>query len=261
MLAWAVMLAALLSPSADTALSRDALLAGQDLIYQGQYSAAALYFTRLAAAHPEAPAPPALHASALIWWGEAQKDESFAADSIDGLLDEAIRLAVARDSLAASDSERVAALFWLGTAYGYRARQAEAHGAFWRATRDARAMRSAIQRAVALDSTCVDCLLPLGVYDYGLARVSTIAKLVAKIIGLGGGDWARGMERVRLASEQGTFTRTEARWVYANMLEREGGSDRSLREEARRMVGDLVERYPENLVFRRFLETRRPSAP
>ena len=115
-------------------------------------------------------------------------------------------------------------------------------------------MREVLERATSLDSSCVDCLLGLAVYDYALARASAIARLVARIVGLGGGDADRAMERLRLVGEQGVFARTEARWVYANALLRESERDGSLREEARRVVGELVQLFPENPVFRRFLE-------
>lgn len=151
-------------------------------------------------------------------------------------------------------SSRVTTLFWLGTALGYRARQAELHGRFWRAARDAKAMQTALEQARALDSTCTDCLLGLAIYDYALARASTIARLVARIIGLRGGDAERALERLREVSEQGLLTRTEARWVYANALLRENDQDGSLREEARRLVGELATQFPENPVFRRFLD-------
>lgn len=169
-------------------------------------------------------------------------------------------MARAEDALQAApaDSARVTALFWLGTALGYRARQAEMRGRYWRAARDAKSMQSALERAVALDLTCVDCLLGLAIYDYAMARASALARLVARIIGLGGGDADRALERLRRVSEQGALARTEARWVYANALAREaareGAGDASRREEARRLVGDLALQFPENPVFRRFFE-------
>lgn len=159
---------------------------------------------------------------------------------------------------APTDSARVAAYFWLGTALGYRARQAEMRGRYWHAAREARRMQNALEQALALDSTCTDCLLGLGVYDYALARASALARLVARIIGLGGGDADRALERMRLASEQGVLTRTEARWVYANALLRETDEDGSRREAARRIVGELAAQFPENPVFRRFLA---PTVP
>jgi len=174
---------------------------------------------------------------------------------VDTLLGAAAARAERGVAAAATDSARAVQLFWLGTALGYRARQADLHGRPWRASRDAKAMRDALERAVGLDSTCVDCLLGLAIYDYALARAGALARLVARIIGLGGGDAELALARMRRVQESGTLTRYEARWLYANALVREAGSDDLLRLEARRLVGDLAARFPDNPVFRRFLDS------
>jgi hypothetical protein len=227
------------------------LLSGQELIYSGHFGAAQVYFSDLARQFPAEPAAPALEASALIWWAEARGEESWQADAVDSLLDLSIARAGAALDTVAGDSARSAGLFWLGTAYGYRARQAEMRGSVWRAARDARAMQSALERATALDSLCVDCALGLGIYDYALARAGALARLAARIIGLGGGDAQRGLARMRLAADSGALTRTEARWVYANALLREGERDPAQREEGRRRIAALAEQFPDNPLFRR----------
>jgi hypothetical protein len=147
----------------------------------------------------------------------------------------------------------VRTLFWLGTACGYRARQAELRGSFWRAARDAKAMQDALAGALERDSTCVDCLLGLGVYDYALARAGFVARIVARLLGLGTGDADRALQRLRRVSEEGVLARTEGRWVYASALLREGPRDASLREEGLRIIGELARQYPDNPVFRRAL--------
>jgi hypothetical protein len=228
---------------------------GQDLIYGGRFEAANLFFSQLAARFPLDPVGPALAASALIWQGAAIPDDQYMADSIDTLLADAAARAARGVERAATDSARVVQLFWLGTALGYRARQADLHGHPWRASREAMGMRDALERALALDSTCVDCELGLGIYDYALARAGALARLVAAIIGMGGGDAQLAMRRMRHVEESGTLARYEAEWVYANALVRESGADDLLRLEARRLVGELAVRFPDNPVFRRFLDS------
>jgi len=228
---------------------------GQQLIYSGRFDAARLFFLRMSDRHPHDPVGPALEASALIWWATALKDDGFAEDSIDVLLAAAAARAEVAVAEAPTDSARVTELFWLGTAHGYRARQAELHGHYWRAAREARKMRAALTRAIALDSSCVDCRLGLAVYDYALARASVLARLVAKILGLDGGNADGALKAMQRVSESGTVTRFEAQWVYANALLREGDADHARREEARRIVGGLAEQFPDNPVFRRFLDT------
>ncbi len=213
----------------------------------------------LAARYPKDPVGPALAASALIWQGAALADDEYRRDSIDALLTEAAGRAEQAVAGAPTVSSRVSALFWLGTALGYRARQAELHGRLWRAVHDARDMRSALRRAIALDSSCVDCLLGLAVYDYALARAGTLARLAARILGLGGGNARLALARLQRVVEAGTLARDEAQWLYGNALLREGESDAALREEARRVVGNLAARFPDNPVFRRFLDSTAPA--
>jgi hypothetical protein len=226
------------------------ILAGQELIYRGRFEEARNYFASHTAARPGDPAGPVLEASALIWWGEARDEETWQADTIDLLLDAGISRA--RSALAVGpDSTRVMDLFWLATAFGYRARQAELRGNFWRAAREARAMRTALDQALAIDSSCVDCLLGLGVYDYALARTGALARLVARIIGLGGGNAQKGLERMRQAADHGLLTRHEARWVLANALIRDGAEDEALRAEGLRLIAALAAEFPQNPAFRR----------
>ncbi len=235
-------------------------MAGQELIYRGRFGAAQLYFSRLSAEHPRETAGPTLEASALIWWGEARDEETYQAVTVDSLLTEAVRRGQAAVDSAADDAARAEALLWLGTAHGYRARQAELLGNLWRAAREARTMRDLLARALELDSACVDCVLGLGAYEYSLARAGAVARLVARIVGLGGGsDAQRGLERMRLASESGRYFRSEARWVYANSLLREGSRDQALREEGLRIIGALAQQFPENPVFRRAAGTGVPT--
>jgi len=230
------------------------VLGGQELIYRGRFGAAQAFFAELGQLYPRDAAGPTMEASALIWWAEALGDDAFQTDSVDLLLSDAIvRAQLAADS-AGDDAARSAALFWLGSAYAYRARQAELHGSMWRAGRDARAMRDALRSAWDLDSSRVDCLFGLGVYDYALARASAFGRLVARIIGMGSGDAKRALAWMRRASEEGLLTRTEARWVYASALLREGErGDAAARDEALRRIGELALQFPDNPVFQRAL--------
>ncbi len=233
---------------------------GQDLIYGGQFEAAALYFGDLAQRYPHDPTGPVLAASALIWWAEARDDDAFRQDSIDVLLTEGAARARGGIAAATTDSERVAALFWAGTAFGYRARQADLHGHYWKAVGDAKRMRAALDSALTIDSTCVDCRLGLAIYDYALARAGVLTRLVAHLVGLGGGNATAAIEAMRLVSEHGSVARLEARWLYASALLREGKPGDPRRQQARQIISDLAVRFPGNPVFQRFLD-RPATAP
>ena len=231
--------------------------AGLDTLYGGGFPAAAAYFAVLAGRDSTDPAPVTFAASAYIWWAAALENDAYEAARIDSLLDLAIARARATPLGPAQD-------FWLATALGYRARQRDLHGHSWGAAQDGREMRDAYARVLAVDSTCTDCYLGLGVYQYGLARASTLARLVAKIVGLGSGNAERGIAYMRRAATEGDLARVEAGWVLAAALVREAARDparrAALERDARDEVVRLSSRYPGNPVFHRFLrEIPQPS--
>jgi len=227
---------------------RSDLRVGLDTLYAGEFAVAAQYFSDLSVRDTTDPAPVVFHAGAYIWWASAKDSAAFASATIDSLLGAAIRLA----RLGGEAQE-----FWLATALGYRARERELHGHSWGAAKDARAMRDAYRRVLARDSTCVDCWLGLGVYQYGLARAGALARLVARLIGLGSGDAETGIRYLRRVAHEGGLARVEGTWVLAAALVREADRDRAgravLRQEAHGYVARLADRYPGNPVFSRFL--------
>jgi hypothetical protein len=223
------------------------LRAGLDTLYGGDFAAAASYFERLAARDTSDPAAVIFQAGAYIWWASAKDSTDFERERVDSLLG----LAVARARPAPSGA------FWLATALGYRARERDLHGHSWGAAKDGKAMRDLYRRVLAADSACVDCYLGLGVYHYGLARAGALARLFAKLIGLGSGNAETGIRYMRRVAHDGDFARVEATWVLAAALVREAARDPAgravLEREARGYVERLAERYPRNPVFQRFL--------
>jgi len=246
------------SPPTAQRVERAELRAGLDTLYAGAFPVAAQYFTELSARDSTDPAPVIFHAGALIWWAAAQDADDFASAAIDSLLGRAITLA--RASPPGADHD-----FWLGTAIGYRARERELHGHAWSAAKDAKVMRDAYRRVLAADSSCTDCWLGLGLYSYGLARASAIARFVAKLIGLGSGNAAEGIAMLRRAATGGDLARIEATWVLASALRREAARDAGRRAELRgdavALVDALARRFLANPVFQRFLREMSDSSP
>ncbi|HEX4600845.1 MAG TPA: hypothetical protein VH116_05580 [Gemmatimonadales bacterium] len=232
--------------------------AGLDTLYGGGFPAAAAYFAALAARDTADPAPVIFEASAYIWWAEALENDAYETAQIDSLLELALRRTSAAPIGQARD-------FWRATALGYRARQRDLHGHSWGAAKDGRAMRDAYQRVLAADSACVDCYLGLGVYQYGLARAGALARLVAKLVGLGSGNVETGIRYLRRVAQEGDLARVEATWVLAAALVREAARDPAgritLDREAREYVQRLAERYPGNAVFQRFLRDHSAGPP
>ena len=252
-----LLFAALLLLQSPRRVERPELRAGLDTLYGGGFPAAAEYFAELARHDSADPAPVIFEASAYIWWAAALENDDYEAARIDSLLDRAIARTAAAPRGPARD-------FWLATALGYRARQRDLHGHSWGAAKDAKAMRDAYARVLATDSGCADCYLGLGVYQYGLARAGGLARLVAKLVGLGSGNAERGIGYMRRAAIDGDLARVEAGWVLAAALVREAArtapARATLRRAARDEVTQLTLRYPGNPVFQRFLKEI-PAAP
>jgi hypothetical protein len=225
------------------------LRTGLDTLYGGDFAAAAEYFAALAARDPSDPAPVVFQAGAYIWWAEAKDSADFALQRIDSLL--GVALARGRATPGKTND------FWLATALGYRARQREEHGHGYSAAKDAKAMRDIYRRLLAADSTCADCYLGLGIYDYGLARAGPLARFFARVIGLGSGNAERGIRFMRHAAHDGDLARVESTWILAAALLREAARDAGgravLQAEARGYVESLAARYPHNPVFQKFL--------
>src|SRR4029077_4945854 len=119
-------------------------------------------------------------------------------------------------------------------------------------------------RVLAGESGCIDCYLGVGGYKYGLAGASALARLGAKIVGLGSGNAERGIAQLRRVAAEGDLARVEAGWVLAAALVREAARDparrAALERDARDQVAALASRYPGNPVFHRFLrEVPQPS--
>lgn len=252
-----LLIAALLLASHQSRAHRPELRAGLDTLYGGGFPSAARYFAALAQRDSADPAPLIFEASAFMWWAAALENDAYEAPRIDSLLERAIGRAATAPPSTARD-------FWLATALGYRARQRNLRGHAWGAAKDAKAMRDAYARVLAADSACADCWLGLGVYEYGLARASALARFVARLVGLGSGNAERGLDYLHRAATAGDLARVEAGWVLAAVLVREAARDpaarSALEHNARLEVAPLAERYPGNAVFQRFLRAISPSA-
>lgn len=99
----------------------------------------------------------------------------------------------------------------------------------------------AFSEAVALQSDLYDAYYGLGLYDISFAQLPRVLRAAASVI-LPSGDLQRGLERLRLAAERGTYTRPLAQMALFRHLV---GVEQRYAEAA--AVGQsLVDRYPNN---------------
>jgi len=103
------------------------------------------------------------------------------------------------------------------------------------------------------------------VYQYGLARASALARLVAKIVGLGSGNAERGIAYMRrvLRREISRGSRragcSPPRWCSRRRAR--SGAAAALERDARHEAARMASRYPGNPVFQRFLRETAGAAP
>jgi len=123
--------------------------------------------------------------------------------------------------------------------YGLRAENRAAARAGVRA-------REHFLRALALDPSLADADMGLGLYNYYVDTLSTIARVLRFFMGIPGGSKEDGIRQLQLAIDHGQLTPTLARYYLAVNLHL---FDLKY-EQALRVATPLVEQYPQNPIFR-----------
>ncbi len=123
--------------------------------------------------------------------------------------------------------------------YGLRAENRAAARAGVRA-------REHFLRALALDPTLADADMGVGLYNYYVDTLSTIARVLRFFMGIPGGSKEEGIRQLHLAIEHGQLTPPLARYYLAINLHL---FDQKY-EQALKVATPLVEKYPANPIFR-----------
>ena len=123
--------------------------------------------------------------------------------------------------------------------YGLRAENRAAARAGVRA-------REHFLRALALDPSLADAKMGLGLYNYYVDTLSTIARVLRFFMGIPGGSKEDGIKQLQLAIDHGQLTAALARYYLALCLHL---YDQKY-EQALQVATPLVEKYPENPIFR-----------
>jgi len=123
--------------------------------------------------------------------------------------------------------------------YGLRAENRAAARAGVRA-------REHFLRALALDPSLADADMGLGLYNYYVDTLSTIARVLRFFMGIPGGSKEDGIRQLQQAMAHGQLTSALARYYLAVCLHL---YDQKY-EQALQVATPLVEKYPENPMFR-----------
>jgi tetratricopeptide (TPR) repeat protein len=135
--------------------------------------------------------------------------------------------------------------FYAGMAEASSARLYGLRGENRNAARSGVRGREHLLRAKALDPDLADADLGLGLYDYYVDTLSSIARILRFFMGIPGGSKQEGVRLLEHAIAHGVLTSNIARFYLALNLHR---YDQQY-EKALAVLGLLVEKYPANPLF------------
>ncbi len=218
---------------------------GLSHLYHGRTAAAAACFERIRERLPAHPAADFL-LGGIEWHRLTTGPQGFvgggaAEVAFFARMDAAIALG---EEALERDPDDISAAFFVGGAYGYKARYLALREKWWDAYRTGRKGVKHLEHVVEKDPELADAHLGLGIYHYYADVLPAVLKFFAGFIGLKG-DRERGLEEIHYSLREGSLVEGEARFflaeIYTTFEEDHWtalGYSRSLRDE-----------YPENELF------------
>ena len=225
-----------------------------DKIYAGDPDGAIPLVRALQQAQPEHPLGYALEGEALWWkrycgaleikygmvdsWKRSRERED---DAYFRLADRVVHLAQAQ--LEKSDTAEMHVYAGMGWAlksrmYGLRGENRSVAHAGVNA-------RTEMLRALELDPQMADATAGVGIYNYYVATLSPIVKMMRFFMGIPGGDKEKGVKQMEIGMNQGVLLRVDVRFIFAKSLRQ---YDQKY-EKALAIAEPLVEPYPQNPIF------------
>lgn len=238
----ALVLAAACAPGAGAAKPelKAEVEAGIDALYRMEFDEAARHCDRMRALEPGHPFGEFGHTAVL--WARYIYGSELGDDSLLGPIEEQVRRTVetgrAWVKAHPGDAE---ALMALGAAEGILGRMYATRRQYIRGYLSARSAMKATRAAVEADPSLVDAQLGLGMYDYYTDLYPRMIRPLAKVILRG--DRARGIERLRLVAERGSWGKMAAKMllVEISLHDPYGARDPEL---AVKLMSEVRQRYP-----------------
>lgn len=228
--------------------------AGLEELYAGDPDAAISAFRAIQKSRAEHPLGYLLEAEA-VWWKIYCNSAEFKYGMSDawrrpklredqayfGLAQKVVTLAEAQ--LRVSESAEMH--FYSGMGEALAARLYGLRGENRAAARAGVRARQHLLRARALDADLADADFGLGLYNYYVDTLSTVARVLRFFMGIPGGSKKEGVKELERAMDSGTLTRAEARFYLAKNLR---NYDQDY-ERALSVIAPLTEEYPANPLF------------
>lgn len=227
---------------------------GLTMLYAGHAEDAIIQFRRVQAADSGSPLGYILEAEARWWqiyceaceikWNtvDAWERPRMAAD------DDYLRLtekasSIAESRIAKADSAEMQ--LYAGISWGQRARLLGLRGDRRATARAGINARMHLLRCLQLDPEMADAYTGLGLYNYYVDTLSSIARILRFFMGIPGGSKQEGVRQLEIAMEKGTLTRVEARFYLAKNLRL---YDHDY-EHSLEILSPLTEEFPRNPIF------------
>lgn len=234
-----------ISPEAQQAL---------DKIYSGDPDAAIPLARALQQTQPEHPLGYALEGEALWWkrycgaleskygiidsWKRSREPED---EAYFKLADKVIQAAQAQ--LAKNETAEMHV--YAGMGYALKARVYGLRSENRNVARAGVSARSEMLRALELDPQMGDATAGVGIYNYYVATLSPIVKMMRFFMGIPGGDKEAGIKQMETGMNQGVLLRVDVRFIFAKSLRL---YDQKY-QRALEIAQPLVARYPQNPIF------------
>ncbi len=227
---------------------------GLRMVYNGDPDAGIERFRILQKQNPDHPLGYLLEANALWWklychacgmkygmvdaWHRARLPED---NAYLALTEKAVKLAEMR--LQQDDTAEMH--FYAGMSWLLRGRLLGLRDDRRGTARSGVRAREHLLRAIELDPDMADAYTGLGLYNYYVDTLSSLAKVLRFFMGIPGGDKKEGMRQLERAMKDGELTAVEARFYLAKNLRNYNHQY----ERAVEVFEPLVKEFPQNPVF------------
>lgn len=192
--------------------NNDEIKTGIDAIYNLDFEDARKQMDKIRMNDPEDPAP--YFYTAMIYWGKLFFNYDLkAVDELNIWLDRTIDKAEKLQNKEGGESKT---LFYLGGAYGFKARISLIKHQWLSAYFNAKKGTKFLQRAVEVNPKNYEAYLGLGMYNYFISRLPGVIKVLAFMLFMDG-DKDIGISQLELCAEKGTYGAAEARLVLSSI--------------------------------------------
>jgi tetratricopeptide (TPR) repeat protein len=199
---------------------------GVDEMMNGDVDAAVATFLQIQQQDPSSPLGYLLDADATWWkiyYSTANLIDPDVFDVVyasstpyDAHFERLVKTAIEKSEQRIHAREDVAESYlYEGMAYALEGRLAGLRAKDLATARAGKQMRSLLLTALQKDPHLTDAYAGLGLYNYFVATLPTIVKMLRFLIGLPGGSREQGLEQLRKAAQQGNLVRAEATFYLA----------------------------------------------